>query len=389
MKITVVGLGYVGTSLSVLISQKYRVIAYDISKTKVKKINLKQSPINDALISNYLQKKKLKLKATNNKSDAYKNSDFVIIATPTNFDTKTNSFDTSSVERTVADIQKFNKKTIIVIKSTIPLGFTDKLRNKFKTDQIFFSPEFLREGNALYDNLYPSRIIIGSRSVHAVRFAEILHECSLIKKSKKNIIRMTSNEAEAVKLFANTYLAMRVAFFNELDSFSQINDISSRKVIEGVSSDTRIGDFYNNPSFGYGGYCLPKDTKQLLSSFNKVPSSLIKAIIESNNKRKKFVTKKILEKRPNSVGIYRLSMKKDSDNFRESAINDIINQLKKKKIKIYLYEPLLKTHLKNIELLNNFDDFVEQSDIIIANRKTKELDSISGKVYTRDIFGKN
>ena len=389
MKITVVGLGYVGTSLSVLISQKYRVIALDINRNKVKKINLKQSPINDALISNYLQKKNLKLKATNNKSDAYKNSNFVIIATPTNFDTKTNSFDTSSVERTVADIKKFNKKAIIVIKSTIPLGFTDKLRNKFKTDLIFFSPEFLREGNALYDNLYPSRIIIGSRTGHAVRFAEILHECSLIKKSKKNIILMTSNEAEAVKLFANTYLAMRVAFFNELDSFSQINDLSSRKVIEGVSSDPRIGDFYNNPSFGYGGYCLPKDTKQLLSSFNKVPSSLIKAIIKSNDKRKEFVTKKILEKRPNSVGVYRLSMKKDSDNFRESAISDVINQLRKKKVKIYLYEPLIKTHPKNIELLNNFDDFVEQSDIIIANRKTKELESISDKIYTRDIFGKN
>lgn len=389
MKITIVGLGYVGMSLSVLLSRKFRVIALDINDKIVKKINLKQSPLKDSLITNYLLKKKLNLKATNNKSEAYKNAEYVIISTPTNFNKKTGSFDTSTVERTIEDVIKFNKKCNIVIKSTIPLGFTDQVRSKFKTKSIFFSPEFLREGSALHDNLYPSRIIIGSNTSKARKFGNILFKCSNLKKNKKNIITMTSREAEAVKLFSNTYLAMRIAYFNELDTFSEANKLSSDKIIEGVSNDPRIGNYYNNPSFGYGGYCLPKDTKQLLKNFKNLPNSLIKATIESNKKRKAFIVQSILAKHPKSLGIYKLSMKMNSDNFRESAVFDIIKQLKKKNIRIYLYEPLLDDPPKNVELLNNLDDFISRSDIIIANRKSKELDFANDKVYSRDIFGEN
>ncbi len=389
MKITVVGLGYVGMSLSVLLSQKYQVVALDINNNTIKKINLKQSPIKDNLISNYLLKKKLKLLATNNKSKAYKDAEYVIISTPTDYDEKTGSFDTSTVEQTIKDAIKFNKKCNIVIKSTIPLGFTDYVSNKFKNKNIFFSPEFLREGNALFDNLYPSRIVIGSNTSKAAKFGEILFQCSSLKKNKKNIITMTSREAEAVKLFSNTYLAMRIAYFNELDTFSEANNLSSSKIINGVSYDPRIGNYYNNPSFGYGGYCLPKDIKQLLKNFKNIPNSLIKATIESNKKRKIFIVQSILAKDPKSVGIFKLSMKKNSDNFRESAVFDIIKQLKKRGIKIYLYEPKLETPPKNIEQLSNLDDFIRKSDIIIANRKSKELDSVSNKVYSRDIFCEN
>ena len=389
MKITVVGLGYVGMSLSVLLSQKYQVVALDINNNTIKKINLKQSPIKDNLISNYLLKKKLKLLATNNKSKAYKDAEYVIISTPTDYDEKTGSFDTSTVEQTIKDAIKFNKKCNIVIKSTIPLGFTDYVSNKFKYKNIFFSPEFLREGNALFDNLYPSRIVIGSNTSKAAKFGEILFQCSSLKKNKKNIITMTSREAEAVKLFSNTYLAMRIAYFNELDTFSEANNLSSSKIINGVSYDPRIGNYYNNPSFGYGGYCLPKDIKQLLKNFKNIPNSLIKATIESNKKRKTFIVQSILAKYPKSVGIFKLSMKKNSDNFRESAVFDIIKQLKKRGIKIYLYEPILETPPKNIEQLSNLDDFIRKSDIIIANRKSKELDSVSNKVYSRDIFCEN
>ena len=388
MNFTVVGAGYVGLSLAVLIAQKFHVTLYDTNKEKISLINSKQSPILDKDIDRIITKKKLKLNAISESSKAYKNADFVIVATPTNYDPKEGTFDTSSVEGVIQQALINNRNTNIIIKSTIPLGFTKKMREKYKTNNILFSPEFLREGSALYDNLYPSRIIVGDRSEKAQLFANILSQCA-IKIDKSKIIFMDSSEAEAVKLFANTYLAMRVSFFNELDSFSQIHNLSTKNIIDGVSSDPRIGNYYNNPSFGYGGYCLPKDTKQLLSNFDKIPNNIIKAIIDSNETRKNFIADIIYNKSPKSIGVYRLTMKFDSDNFRESAVLDVIKKLQKKEIKIYLYEPKIQGNFQNMILLNNLNEFISKSDIIIANRMSKELEKVKNKVFTRDLFREN
>ena len=388
MEITVVGAGYVGLSLAVLISQKSKVNLIDIDKKKISLINSKKSPIRDKYIEEFLSKKELDLIASCNPSKAYKDSDFVIIATPTNYDPKKGTFDTSSVEKVINDALKINPNTFIIIKSTIPLGFTDSLRLKHKTRNICFSPEFLREGNALSDNLYPSRIIVGDFGEKAKKFAKLLSQCSRTSKNN-HLLFMESIEAEAVKLFANTYLAMRVSFFNELDSFAQMNDISSLNIIKGVSSDPRIGNYYNNPSFCYGGYCLPKDTKQLLSNFNKIPNNIIKAIIDSNETRKKFIADIILQSNPRSVGVYRLTMKFNSDNFRESAVFDIIKILQKNKITINLYEPELENNLEDMVLMNELNEFISKSDLIIANRTTKDLEFVQDKVFTRDLFGEN
>ncbi len=390
MKISVVGAGYVGLSLAVLIAQKYDVIALDISKQKVEMINKGVSPIRDLKLIEYLQNKKLKLKATSDKKIAYRNADYIIISTPTNYDIDTGSFDTSSVEEVIADCIKLSKKAAIVIKSTIPLGFTDKMRNKFETNNIFFSPEFLRESNALYDNLYPSRIVIGDNSEKSIKFGEILLDCAKAERKTIPLINMKSKEAEAVKLFSNTFLAMRISFFNELDSFNEIQKLSSEKVIAGISSDPRIGNYYNNPSFGYGGYCLPKDTKQLLDNFQKIPNKLIKAVVEANQTRKDFIVNSIVNKSPKTVGVYRLIMKEGSDNFRESAVLDIIKKLKNKKIKIILFEPYLdKDRFDDIVVYKDLKKFIEKSDLIIANRLSDDLEHVKDKVYSRDIFGIN
>ncbi len=390
MKICVVGTGYVGLSLSVLLSQKHQITALDISDEKIKLINNKKSPIKDLELEDYLQNKSLKLNATLNKDEAYSNADYVIIATPTNYDVKTGSFDTSSVEQVISDCIAINPEALIIIKSTIPLGFTDSMRQKFQKRDIIFSPEFLRESNALYDNLYPSRIVIGDDSKKALEFGKILINCSLKSENEVQLLCMDSKEAEAVKLFSNTFLAMRISFFNELDSFAEIQNLSSEKIIEGVSADQRIGNYYNNPSFGYGGYCLPKDTKQLLDNFNKIPNNIIKAVVESNKTRKKFIVNSILNKFPGTVGVYRLIMKEGSDNFRESAVLDIIEELRRRKIKIILYEPLIaEKQFKEIEVIRNISDFISKSDLVIANRLSSDLMHVRNKVYSRDIFQKN
>ncbi len=389
MNFTVVGAGYVGFSLAILISQNHKVKLLDIDKKKVATISEKKSPIKDSEIENFLLTKKLSLEATNDVSFAYENSDYVIIATPTNYDPDLGTFDTSSVEKVIKDALTHQPEAYIVIKSTIPLGFTERMRSHFKTKNIAFSPEFLREGTALYDNLYPSRIIIGDTQDKAKSFIKILAKCSSVDYQKIETFFMGSSEAEAVKLFANTYLAMRVSFFNELDSFSQIHNLSTKSIIKGVSSDKRIGDFYNNPSFGYGGYCLPKDTKQLLNNFNKIPNNIIKAIIDSNETRKNFIADSIMSKNPKSVGIYRLTMKSNSDNFRESAVFDVLKKLQEKEIKIYLYEPELQSSVGEMVLLTDLHEFISKSDLIIANRMSSELKIIESKVYTRDLFGEN
>jgi len=390
MKISIIGLGYVGWSLSVLLSQKHDVISYDIDEKKINNINNFIYPFIDDEINNLLPEKKLNLLATTCKETAYEDSDFVIICTPTNYDDALESFDTSIVEKVIADSIKYNNTTNIVIKSTIPFGFTDKMKRTYNKDEIFFSPEFLREGKELYDNLYPSRIVVGDITAKAIKFGEILFECSKLSRDQVNIHYMTSSEAEAVKLFSNTYLAMRVAFFNELDTFSELNNFSSKKIISAISDDSRIGNYYNNPSFGYGGYCLPKDVRQLMANFKNIPSTLIKAIIESNETRKKHISNMILEKKPMSVGIYRLSMKDGSDNFRDSAILDIVNTLKKKNITIYIYEPLIeKSVIEGTIIENNIDNFISLSNLIVANRISNELNHVSSKVYTRDLFNEN
>jgi len=393
MKITVAGTGYVGLSLSVLLSKKYQVMAYDIDQNKINLINSRKSLFNDKEIEEHFLNKKLNLEATYDKNKAFKDAAFIIVATPTNYDQSTGSFDTTSVENVIFDAIKLNDKANIVIKSTIPFGFTDKIKKKFNYSKIFFSPEFLREGSALYDNLYPSRIIVGETTVEAKKFAEILKDSSLQDSNQLKIHFMSSKEAEAVKLFANSYLATRIAFFNELDTFAEVNDLSAKKVIEGVSDDPRIGNFYNNPSFGYGGYCLPKDVKQLLDNYKDIPSDLIKATINSNATRKKHIANSIINRNPKIVGIYRLAMKANSDNFRESAIIDIIKILVLNKIEIILYEPDFQEgenlEIKNIDLINNLDKFIQRSELIIANRMVSELEHVSNKVYTRDIFGIN
>ena len=385
MNITIVGAGYVGLSLAILLSQKNDVILLDINKNKINKINNKISPIKDKEIENYLKNKTLKLKATLDREKALKDADFIVISTPTNYDNEKHFFDTSSVEEIIKCGVSINKNAPIIIKSTVPVGFTEKMKRKYDAPNIMFSPEFLREGKALYDNLYPSRIIVGGKGSEAKKFANLLKEGAI----KKDVFVkfMNSTEAEAVKLFSNTYLALRVAFFNELDTFSEINKIDAKDIIDGVCLDTRIGNFYNNPSFGYGGYCLPKDTKQLLANFENVPQNLIEAIIKSNHTRKEHIAKMIMNKNANTVGIYKLTMKKDSDNFRTSAVCDIIDILKKHKINVLIYEPMLKDkEFWGLRVENNFDKFVKGSDIILANRLDERILRFKEKVYSRDLY---
>ena len=391
MIFTIVGLGYVGLSLSILLSSKYEVLGFDIDQNKIDQVNNRVSPVEDKEIKEYFKSERLNLKATNNKQNCYEKSDCIIICTPTNFDPIKGSFDTNSVENTIKDINAINKEALIVIKSTIPFGFTNKMRTKFNSNNILFSPEFLRESKALYDNLYPSRIIVGDDTTKAESFANIMADCALKDSKEIPVLTMKSREAEAVKLFSNTYLAMRISFFNELDSFAEVNNLSSKKLITGISHDHRIGNFYNNPSFGYGGYCLPKDTKQLLENYNNIPNNIIKAVVESNQTRKMFIVNSILKKKPKIVGIYRLIMKNESDNFRESAVLDIIKSLVDNNMKVIVYEPLVKSSqiLEEVKLENNFQNFTSKSDIIIANRKTKELEDFKDIVYSRDLFLEN
>jgi UDPglucose 6-dehydrogenase len=390
MKITVVGTGYVGLSLAVLLSQKHEVCALDIDPVKIDKINNRISPFKDNEIEKFLKERDLSLTATNNTADSYLNSQYVIIATPTNYDSETGSFDTSSVEKTILEILQYNKDAVIIIKSTVPFGFTDNARKQFNTSKIIYSPEFLRESKALYDNLHPSRIIVGDFSKEADVFAKMLLDCSNKKSKDVSIFLMKSNEAEAVKLFSNTYLAMRISFFNELDSFSEVNELSTLEVIKGISSDPRIGNYYNNPSFGYGGYCLPKDTQQLLANYKSIPNSIIKAVVDSNKTRKEFIVNSILEKSPKTVGVYRLVMKNDSDNFRESAVLDIIKKLQEKEIKILLYEPYFEgSEIDGIPVIRDLNSFIINSELIIANRFSADLEVVQDKVYSRDLFGEN
>ena len=385
-KITIIGSGYVGMSLGVLLGQKCEVTILEIDKVKVDKINKGVSPIKDSLIQEYLDTKEINIFATLLPNEALINADYFIIATPTNYDESTNMFDTSSVESSISEVIKYSKEALIIIKSTIPVGHTKYLREKFNTDRIIFSPEFLREGNALYDNLHPSRIIIGGDSKKIKNFAEILLSQSL--NDSTVIVYMRSDEAEAVKLFSNTYLAMRVSFFNELDSFAMENNLDSYNLIKGVCLDYRIGNKYNNPSFGYGGYCLPKDTKQLLSNYKKVPQKIIQAVVESNSTRKDFIVSKILSKKPNKIGIYQLAMKAGSDNFRSSSIVSIMNRLKKHKVDLVIYEDLIdQNSFLDVKIEKDFKVFIKECDLIIANRMSKELNEFSDKVFTRDLFG--
>ena len=385
MKIAVVGLGYVGLSIATLLSQNNEVIALDIETEKVKMVNKRISPIKDKYIEKYFKTKKLNLKATLEYKEAFEGAEFIIICTPTNYDENKNYFDTSSIEEIIQKVISMKIDTTIVVKSTVPIGFVKDIKRKYKFKNITFSPEFLREGYALYDNLYPSRIIIGDKSEKAKQFVSLLQEASL--KKDVAVKFMNSTEAEAVKLFANTYLAFRVAYFNELDTYAEINNLNAIDIIKGVSLDPRIGDFYNNPSFGYGGYCLPKDTKQLERNYKNIPENLISAIVESNSTRKKFIVETIKQKSVGVVGIYRLTMKENSDNFRESAVIDIIELLKLNHIKIVIYEPLLKRNVYNdCEVINEFELFIKKSNIVIANRWTEELKKYEHKVYSRDIY---
>ena len=387
-KITIVGLGYVGMSLCALISQKYYVIGLDTDKEKVSSINKGISPIFDKDISNFFINKKLNLEATTNYKYAYVDAKFIIIATPTNYNSESGEFNTEIVKTVITQILEVNRKVTIIIKSTVPVGFTEQVKIENNYENIIFSPEFLREGKSLNDNLYPSRIIIGDNNSRAVEFGEILKDLSL--KKNTSLIYMNSKEAEAVKLFSNTYLAMRVAFFNELDTFSEINDLSSLNIINGISLDERIGNYYNNPSFGYGGYCLPKDTRQLLSNYKNIPNDIIKSVIKSNETRKEFIANSITKKNPNTVGIYRLLMKKDSDNFKESAILDIANLLKKRNINVIIFEPLIALkYYQDFECYDNLKKFINDSDLIIANRLNDDLKQFREKIYSRDIFQNN
>ena len=391
MKIAVAGTGYVGLSMAVLLSQQNEVVAFDIVPEKVEMINNKKSPIRDKEIEDFLLNKTLHLTATTNSQLAYKNADFVIVATPTNYDEKKNYFDTSSVETVIKQVIEINPKAYIVIKSTIPVGFCETVKKKYSYKNILFSPEFLREGKALYDNLYPSRIVVGTdlESKEQVEkaniFANLLKQAATKKEIEIKIINVTA--AESVKLFANTYLALRVSFFNELDTYAEIKNIDTKSIIECIGLDPRIGSYYNNPSFGYGGYCLPKDTKQLLANYHDVPQNIISAIVASNKTRKDFIAEQILSRKPKTVGIYRLTMKSGSDNFRQSAIQGIIKRLKSKNVEVYIYEPTIKEKmfLDNV-VIKNINTFKEMSDIIVANRYDTELDNVKEKVYTRDLY---
>ena len=391
MTIAVAGTGYVGLSNSILLSQHNKVYAVDIVQEKVDLINSKKSPIVDKEISEYLAEKTLNLEATTDSEKAYKNADFVIISTPTNYDETKNFFDTSSVEAVIDLVQKYNKEAVVIVKSTVPVGYNDMLLEKYPDMNILFSPEFLREGHALYDNLYPSRIVVSYPKTKpflkekAVSFSELLKQGAI--KTDIPVLITTCTEAEAIKLFANTYLALRVAYFNELDTYAEVRGLDTASIIKGVCLDPRIGDFYNNPSFGYGGYCLPKDTKQLLANYKDVPNNLIQAIVESNTTRKDFIADQIISRKPKTVGVYRLTMKANSDNFRQSSIQGVMKRIKAKGIEVVIYEPTYKQEdFFNSKVIRDFEEFKQMSDVIIANRMTDDLLSVKEKVYTRDLY---